>query len=156
MLTGDNKKTARDIGRELGITKIFSEITPEKKLEIIRKLREKNRLVMIGDGINDAPSLAQADVGISVNNEVDLIKESSDIVLVRNDLRLIQDLVKVSDYTKTKIKQNLFWTYSYNFIAVLIASGLFARLGLSADPLIACAASISSTISIMINSFLFR
>jgi len=156
MLTGDNKKTARDIGRELGITKIFSEITPEKKLEIIRKLREKNRLVMIGDGINDTPSLAQADVGISVNNEVDLIKESSDIILVRNDLGLIQDLVKVSDYTKTKIKQNLFWTYSYNFIAVLIASGLFARLGLSADPLIACAASISSTISIMINSFLFR
>ncbi len=156
MLTGDNKKTARIIGKELGIKKIFSEITPEKKLEIIEKLREKGRLVMIGDGINDAPSLAQADVGISVNNEVDLIKESSDIVLVRNDLQLIQDLVKVSDYTKTKIKQNLFWTYSYNFIGVLIASGLFAGLGLSVDPLIACAASISSTISIMINSFLFR
>jgi len=156
MLTGDNEKIAKKIGKELGIKKIFSEVTPEKKLEIIKKLRRKGRICMIGDGINDAPSLAQADVGISVNNEVDLIKESSDVVLVRNDLTLIENLIRVSDYTKTKIKQNLFWTYSYNFVAVLIASGLLRGLGLSVDPLLACAASISSTISIMINSFLFR
>jgi P-type E1-E2 ATPase len=157
MLTGDKKKAAEKVGEELGIEKIYSEITPENKLEIVKELRqEKGRLAMIGDGINDAASLAQADVGISVNNEIDLIKESADIVLVGNEIKLIEDLIRKSDFTRTKINQNIFWTYAYNLGAVVIASGLLIPIGLSIDPLIACAASISSTISIMINSFLFR
>ncbi len=156
MLTGDTKTKAERIGEELGIEKIFSEVTPENKLEIVKELREKGRLVMIGDGINDAPSLAQADVGISVNNELDLIKESADVVLTRNDLTMVKKLIKISDFTQTKIRQNLFWTYTYNLAAVVIASGLLMGLGLTVSPLLACAASVSSTISIMINSFLFR
>ncbi|MBD3156037.1 MAG: heavy metal translocating P-type ATPase, partial [Candidatus Aenigmarchaeota archaeon] len=156
ILTGDKRKNSEKIGEELGVEKIFSEITPEKKLEIIKNLRKKGPLVMIGDGINDAPSLAQADIGISVNNELDLIRESSDIVLIRNDLRLVEKLIRISEFTKTKIKQNLFWTYFYNIIAVLMASGALVGLGLNVNPLLASAASISSTVSIMINSFLFR
>lgn len=156
MLTGDKEKNAKEVGQELGIEEIYSEITPEKKLDIIKELRENDPLVMIGDGINDAPSLAQADVGISVNNELDLIRESADIVLTRNDLTLIEKLIRISDFTQTKIRQNLFWTYSYNLVAITIASGLLVDFGLTVDPLLACAASISSTLSIMINSFLFR
>lgn len=156
MLTGDEKSKALSVARQLEIKKVFFGVSPEKKLSIVKKIAERKKVAMIGDGVNDAPSLAMAHVGISMNKDVDLISESSDIVLASDDLKLLKDLLIICDHTKTKIRQNIFWTYLYNIIAITIATGVFISLGISIDPLIACAASISSTLSIMINSFLFR
>ncbi|MEM5792936.1 MAG: cation-translocating P-type ATPase [Candidatus Aenigmatarchaeota archaeon] len=156
LLTGSNRNSAIKVARDLGIKKVYWDVSPEKKLSIIMELRKSGRIIMIGDGINDAPSLAQADVGISINTDLDIVRESSDIVLTKDDLRLVEEIIIISDFTKKKIKQNLFWTYFYNIFAVLFASGLFIKFGILPTLMTACAASISSTLSIMINSFVFR
>ena len=122
MLTGDNKETSEKIANELGITKVISNVLPSEKSNMIKKLKEENKFVMMcGDGINDSPALANADIGVSVNSGTDIAMDSSDVILTRNNLNSIVYLMNISKKTIRNIKQNLFWAFFYNCLMIPIA-----------------------------------
>ena len=151
MITGDNERTARAIADSLGIERVLSQVLPgEKALEIERLQAEVGPVAMVGDGINDAPALAQADVGISLGTGTDVAIESSDITLVRGDLSSVVSAVKLSRETFRKIRQNLFWAFAYNVIAIPLAF-----MGLL-HPLIAEAAMATSSVTVVTNANLLR
>jgi Cu+-exporting ATPase len=151
MLTGDNQRTAEVIGKELGMSDIYAEVLPDEKVEVVKKAQEKYGMVaMVGDGINDAPALAQANVGVAMGTGTDIAIESGDIILVRGDLSGLVSAVKLSNATFRKIKQNLFWAFFYNVIAIPLAV-----LGLL-HPLIAELAMATSSISVVTNANLLR
>ncbi len=154
MLTGDNKKTAEAIKRQLNITRAVAEVLPQDKEKEIRKIQEAGKKVaMIGDGINDAPALARADVGIAIGAGTDVAIESADIVLIRSDLLDAVTAIQLSKATIKNIKQNLFWAFIYNTIGIPLAAGAFySILGWKLNPMFAGAAMSLSSVSVVSNA----
>ena len=153
MLTGDNENTAKKIAKEIGISKVISNVLPAQKTEVIKKLRsENNFVIMCGDGINDSPALASADIGISVNSGTDIAMDSSDVILTKNDLNGILNLINISKKTVRNIKQNLFWAFFYNVLMIPIAMGVFSGFGITITPMIASIAMMFSSITVILNA----
>ena len=153
MLTGDNENTAKKIAKEIGISKVISNVLPAQKTEAIKKLRtENNFVIMCGDGINDSPALASADIGISVNSGTDIAMDSSDVILTKNNLNGILNLINISKRTVRNIKQNLFWAFFYNVLMIPIAMGVFSGFGITITPMIASIAMMFSSITVILNA----
>ena len=158
MLTGDNDRTARAIAAQADIDNIMSEVLPDKKSEKVRELQNRGKIVaMIGDGINDAPALTQANIGIAMGEGTDIAMESANITLMRGDLMLIPEVIKISKRTMRIIKQNLFWAFFYNIAFIPVAAGvLYPFLGILLNPIFAAAAMAFSSISVVLNSLRLR
>ena len=157
MLTGDNKETAEKIANELGITRVISNVMPSEKTKVVKDLKKQNKYVMMcGDGINDSPALATADIGISVNSGTDIAMDSSDVILTKNDLKSILNLINISKRTVRNIEQNLFWAFFYNLLMIPIAMGVFTKFGISINPMIASLAMVLSSITVILNTLRLR
>ena len=157
MMTGDNPITAQAIAKQVGIDNIFSEVLPEQKAEYVVKLQKEGKTAMIGDGINDAPALAQADVGIAMGSGTDVAMEAGNIVLMRNDLLDVPRAILLSRMTISKIKQNMFWALVYNVIGIPIAAGvLYSSTGWLLSPILAGGAMALSSVSVVTNSLLLK
>lgn len=157
MVTGDNERTANAIAKQAGITNIFAEVLPAQKAAIVKKLQKKGSVAMIGDGINDAPALAQADIGIAMGSGTDVALETGDIVLMRNDLRDIPKAITLSRNTMNKIRQNMFWALVYNCIGIPVAAGAFYPwTGWLLSPILAGGAMALSSVSVVTNSLLLK
>jgi Cu2+-exporting ATPase len=157
MISGDNRATAERIARELGIDEVMAEVKPGEKAERVAELQAAGRVVaMVGDGINDAPALAQADVGIAIGAGTDVALETADIVLMRSDPLDVQRALSVGRGTVAKMRQNLAWAIGYNSLALPIAAGVFAPLGLTLRPEIAAVSMSGSSILVAVNALLLK
>ncbi|MEK9177591.1 MAG: heavy metal translocating P-type ATPase, partial [Patescibacteria group bacterium] len=158
MLTGDNDRTARAIAAQAGISNVMSEVLPDKKSEKVRELQGQGKIVaMIGDGINDAPALTQANIGIAMGEGTDIAMESANITLMRGDLMLVLEVINLSKRTMRIIKQNLFWAFFYNIAFIPVAAGvLYPFFGILLNPIFAGAAMAFSSISVVLNSLRLR
>ncbi len=153
MLTGDNKETASQIAKKLKITNVIANVTPQEKANVVKSLKKENKFVMMcGDGINDSPALANADIGVSINSGTDIAMDSSDVILTKNNLYSITNLIYISKKTIRNIKQNLFWAFFYNTLMIPIAMGVFRPFGISINPMIASFAMMFSSFSVILNS----
>ncbi len=154
LLTGDNKNTAEVIGRQLGVTKVIAEVLPAQKAEQVEAEQNKNKkVIMVGDGINDSPALAKADVGIAIGGGTDIAIESADLVLMKNDLTDVVKAINFSGKTLKNIKQNLFWAFFYNVIGIPVAAGiLFLPFGITLSPMIGAAAMSLSSLFVVTNA----
>lgn len=155
MLTGDNKKTAECVAEQVGVDEVISQVKPDEKQEVIKnlKLKSKNLVAMVGDGVNDAPALATADIGISIGAGSDVAIETSDIVLLKNDIFDVVNVLKLSKTILSKIKFGLFWAFFYNLICVIIATGVFYYpFGLKINPMIGALAMSLSSVSVVLNA----
>lgn len=158
MLTGDNRETAAAVAKNLGITKFQAEIPPEKKFEVIMQLQaEGHRVAMVGDGVNDAPALAQSNVGIAIGSGSDVALETGGLILMRSDPRDVVSGIQLSRKTMGKIKQNLFWAFVYNIALIPVAAGLFYIIfGVLLNPIFAGAAMALSSVTVVTNSLTLR
>ncbi len=157
MLTGDNEETAKKIAKTIGITKVIANVMPQEKANMVKKLKQEGKYVMMcGDGINDSPALASANIGVSVNTGTDIAMDSSDVILTRNDLSSIMNLITISKKTIRNIKQNLFWAFFYNSLMIPVAIGLFKSIGISINPMLASFAMIFSSITVILNALRLR
>ena len=153
MLTGDNEKTAKSIADILEIKNVIANVTPSEKTKIIKNLKEEGKIVMMcGDGINDSPALALSDIGVSVNSGTDIARDSSDVILTKNDLSSIINLINISKKTIKNIKQNLFWAFFYNTLMIPIAMGVLSPFGIAINPMIASLAMVLSSFTVILNA----
>lgn len=153
MLTGDNEKTAKKIALDLGIPKVIANVMPQDKAKTINGLKQEGKFVlMCGDGINDSPALARSDIGVSVKSSSDIAMDSSDVILTKNDLSNIINLIDISKKTIINIKQNLFWAFFYNLLMIPIAMGILKPIGISINPMIASLAMVCSSITVILNA----
>lgn len=157
MLTGDNKRTANAIGKQLGINHVISEVLPQDKASEVKKLQKKGKVAMVGDGINDAPALAQADIGIAIGSGTDVAMETGNVVLMNNRTTDVVKAIKLSRITISKIKQNMFWALFYNSLGIPIAAGvLYSSTGWLLNPIIAGGAMALSSVSVVLNTLLMK
>ena len=158
MLTGDNQRTAEWVAELTGIDEVIAEVLPEDKAKFVEKLKAEGQTVaMVGDGINDAPALTVADVGIAIGSGTDVAMESADIVLMKSDLLAVADAVRLSKRTMRIIKQNLFWAFGYNTLGIPVAAGLlYAFGGPLLSPMIGAAAMSLSSVSVLSNALRLR
>lgn len=158
MLSGDNEKVAESVAKKLGIEKYMGQVLPADKQDIVKKIKEEGKIVaMVGDGINDAPALTTADIGIAFGSGTDIAIETSDIVLIKPNLMNIVRAIELSKLTKKKIRQNLFWAFVYNSLGIPVAGGIlypFFRITLS--PIFAGIAMAMSSVSVVTNSLLMK
>lgn len=152
MLTGDNSLTANIIAKKLGITETISNVLPKEKANVIKKLKNNKKVMMIGDGINDAISLAVADVGVSLNSGTDIAGDSADVILINDNLNSICNLLEISKKTVTNIKQNLFWAFFYNICMIPIAIGILKPIGIEMNPMIAGLTMTLSSLTVVLNT----
>lgn len=157
MITGDNNTTAQAIAKKTGIDIVLAEVLPEEKAAKIKKLQKEGEYVaMVGDGVNDAPALAQADVGIAMGSGTDVAMETGEIILMKDDLNDVSTAIKLSEATMSKIRQNMFWALFYNSIGIPIAAGVFSGFGILLKPEFAGLAMALSSVSVVSNSLLLR
>lgn len=157
MITGDNERTAKAIAKKLGIENVRADVMPDEKAEAVKEFQKDKKVAFVGDGINDAPAITQADVGIAIGSGTDVAIESGDIVLIKEDLRDAVIAMDISRYTMRKIKQNLFWAFVYNTIGLPIAAGaLYPWTGWLLSPVIAGAAMAFSSVSVVTNSLTMK
>ena len=157
MITGDNERTAKAIASQLSIDNVMAQVLPQDKAKKVKELQERGKIVAaVGDGINDAPMLAQADVGIAIGAGTDIAKETGGIVLIKNDLRDVVTAIDLSKRTVSKMKQNLFWAFFYNVALIPVAAGLLYPLGILLNPIFAAIAMASSSITVVGNAMLLN
>ncbi len=157
MLTGDNKRTAAAIQRKVGVDQVIAGVLPQGKEEQIRLLQEDGgKVAMVGDGINDAPALARADVGIAIGAGTDVAIESADMVLMRSDLKDVCAAIDLSSATLRRIKWGLFWALIYNVICIPVAAGLLSPVGFVLNPMIAAACMSLSSVTVVLNALALR
>lgn len=156
MITGDNERTAKAIAKQVGIEHVFSEVRPDEKAGYVRKLQKKFKVAMVGDGINDAPALAQADVGIAMGSGTDIAMETGGIILMKNDLCDVPTALKLSRMTLSKVKQNMFFSLIYNVLGIPVAAGALYTFGILLSPIIAGGAMAMSSVSVVSNSLLLK
>jgi len=158
MITGDNRRTAEAIARQVGIDRVLAEVLPQDKAEEVKKLQaERKRVAMVGDGINDAPALAQADVGMAIGSGTDIAKETGHVILIKEDLRDVVVALEVAKATMRKVKQNLFWAFSYNVASIPIGAGLlYPFFKLVVSPELAALLMAVSSVTVTLNTLLLR
>jgi len=152
MLTGDNEKTAKAIANQIGVDEVIANVLPKQKAEEIKKFKEKGLVMMCGDGINDSVSLVTADIGVSVSSGTDIAMDSSNVVLMNDNLEKIEDLISISEKTIKNIKQNLFWAFFYNICMIPIACGILEPFGIVMNPMIAAFAMTISSLTVVLNA----
>ena len=157
MITGDSEDVARWVSEELGIDEYFARVLPHQKSEKVKELQKRGlKVAMVGDGVNDAPALMQADLGIAIGAGTNVAIESAGIILVRNDPRDIVKIVTLSQMTYTKMIQNLFWATGYNVVALPLAAGALAFKGIILEPALAAVFMSASTVIVAVNAVLLR
>jgi Cu+-exporting ATPase len=158
LLTGDKRLVAEGVARHAGVTRVVAEVLPEGKVAEIRRLQDEGRVVaMVGDGVNDAPALAQADVGMALATGSDVALHASDVTLMRGDLDAVATAIDLSRRTLRVIRQNLFWAFVYNVIGIPVAAGaLYPAFGILLSPVLASAAMAASSVSVVTNSLRLR
>jgi len=156
MLTGDNERTARAIGAQVGADEVISGVLPDGKESVVRSLMQKGKTAMVGDGINDAPALTRADVGIAIGAGADVAIDAADVVLMKSRMRDVPAAIRLSRATLRKIKQNLFWAFFYNVLCIPLAAGCYVRFGLTLNPMIGAAAMSLSSFFVVTNALLLN